>query len=119
MADPGGIIREVPEFDDGLPRTFRIRAGLNIEGVSVVKGGHLMNDEATAMRWAVMLAGMPDVQCVAVVDLYSADDPVVVAWAQDDGGGARVGATPPPRTAGAAEAVRLPLADHRGLTGPS
>jgi hypothetical protein len=96
MADPGSGLREVPKFEDGLPGTFRISGGFGIEGPIVVRGDHLMNDEATAKRRAAMLAGMPDVQCVAVVDLYSGEDPVVVAWAQDDGSGARVGATPPP-----------------------
>jgi hypothetical protein len=56
---------------------------------------YLMDNEETAQSRAAALAAVPDVRCVAVVDLYSADDPSLVWWVHDDGGGARRGKEPP------------------------
>jgi hypothetical protein len=48
--------------------------------------GKLQNDRDARKR-AADLAAFPDIRCVAIVDLFSADDPSVSAWVHDSGSG--------------------------------
>ena len=82
--------QERPAFGTGLPQDRDSRFGTDM-----VFTTYLMDDEEAAQRRTAALAAVPDVRCVAVVDLYSADDPSLVWWVHDDGGGARRDKEPP------------------------
>ena len=49
----------------------------------------------TVNRRASLIAASPDVRCVAIVDLYSQDDPSLVGWMHDIGEGAIADQEPP------------------------
>jgi hypothetical protein len=83
-------LQERPAFGTGLPQDRDATFGRDM-----VLTTFLMDNEETAQRRAAALAAVPDVRCVAVVDLYSADDPSLVWWVHDDGGGERRGTEPP------------------------
>ncbi len=56
---------------------------------------YLLDDMQTANRRAALTAALPDVRCVAIVDLYSQDDPLLVGWMHDVGGGPHAAQEPP------------------------
>jgi hypothetical protein len=42
---------------------------------------------AVADRRAAMIAALPNVRCLVIVDLYTGENPAVVGWVHDDGHG--------------------------------
>jgi hypothetical protein len=84
----------------GVRNTFVLGRNLPREkdasfGLDTTFTTYVMDNPATASKRAASIAALPDVRCVAVIELYSTDDPVLVRWVHDDGSGARDGVEPP------------------------